>query len=60
MVPAGTTVAVKATVSPTAADNFTLSGTVSLYDGTKLLATNTLSIGQATFNVALAALGNTT
>lgn len=57
IVPAGTTVTVTANVSPVSADNYTLSGTVSLYDGGTLVGTNTLSSGQATFKVGLAALG---
>jgi hypothetical protein len=56
-VTAGSAVTLNASVSPTAVWNYTLSGTVSFYQGTTLVGTATLVNGRASFSITLSAAG---
>jgi hypothetical protein len=57
IVTAGQTEQFKVTVSPLATDNYQMSGTVSLYNGSILVGTATLVNGSATFSSTLATAG---
>lgn len=51
------TVTLNVALSPTAIDNYTLTGTASLYNGTTLLGQATLTNGLASFSTSLTAAG---
>jgi len=53
----GQTVQFAVSVSPSSADNYTLTGTVSIYNGTTLAGTVTLVNGAGTFSTSLAGAG---
>ena len=57
IVTAGQTEQFRVTVSPLSIDNYTLSGTVSLYNGSTLVGAATLVNGSATFSTKLATAG---
>ncbi|MBV9157680.1 MAG: VCBS repeat-containing protein, partial [Acidobacteriaceae bacterium] len=56
----GQNVAISVSISPTSAANFSVSGTVSLYNGSTLLGTMTLANAQATFSTSFAIAGTYT
>ena len=60
IVTAGSTITLNCAVSPVMADNFTLSGTVSMYNGSTLVGTASLTNGKASFTSTLGAVGSYT
>jgi hypothetical protein len=54
---AGQTVSISTIVLPTSADNFTISGTVSFYNGSTLLATAALTNGRAVLSASFPTAG---